>query len=153
MREFLWPSGRVWRWWAVALVLAVGGCGQVEVDGIYRDAGRPEVVYEFRPDATWTATMENKVPLGLLPHGSGRKLEGVYRRQGSTLELTCQSVDERDPVSGEYRRVRIFDGDDESLLRGYDHAYTVDGGTLRALGEGHPFGSGDLTAVRNEAAE
>jgi hypothetical protein len=146
-----WQLGRGWSWVPAALVLVAAGCGKVAVDGTYRDAGLPEVVYEFRPDATWTAKMEKKVPLGLLPHGSGRKLTGVYRLQGSTLELTCRSVEERDPVSGDYRAVRIIDGDDESLLRGYDHEFTVEGGTLRALGEGYPFGSGELVPV--EAAE
>jgi len=151
MAGLFWHLRRGRSWLPAGLVLVAAGCGKVAVDGTYREAGRPEVVYEFRPDATWSATMEIKVPLGLLPHGSGRRLAGVYRRQGSTLELTCQSVEERDPVSGEYRAVRIFDGDDESLLRGYDHAFTVEGGTLRATGEGHPFGSGELVPV--EAAE
>jgi len=153
MVDFFSHWSRGWRWLAAVLVLAGAGCGKVEVGGIYHDADRPEVVYELRPDATWTATLEMKVPLGLLPHGSGRKLEGVYRLRGSTLELECRSVHERDPVSGEYRAVRVFDGDSDELLQGYDHSFAVEGGTLRVLGEAHPFGSGELTAVREGAAE
>lgn len=91
--------------------------------------------------------MENRVPLGLLPHGSGRKLEGVYRRRGSALELTCLAVYDRDPLGGEYRAVRVFDGDDEDLRRGYDHAFLVEDGALRPRGEGSPFGTGALTAT------
>lgn len=153
MTDISSPRSRGLHWLPVALALAVAGCGKVEVGGVYHDTDRPEVVYEFRPDATWTATLEMKVPLGLLPHGSGRKLEGVYRLRGSTLELDCRSVDERDPVSGEYRAVRVFDGDGDELLRGYDHSFTVEGGILRVLGEAHPFGSGELRAVREEASE
>lgn len=153
MADVSWQGFRGLRWLPATLALAATGCGKVEVGGVYRDVDRPEVVYEFRPDATWMASIEMKVPVGLLPYGSGRKLEGVYRLRGSTLELTCQSVVERDPVSGEYRAVGSFDGGGEELLRGYDHSFTVEDGTLRVLGEAQPFGSGELTAARDESAE
>lgn len=135
---------------ALAVAWATAGCGKVEVDGVYQDARRPEVVYDFRPDATWVATMEMKVPVGLLPYGSGRRLEGVYELKGRRLELRCRAVYERDPVSGEFRPVRIFDGDDETLLRGYDHVLVVVDGTLRSAegdAEEYPFGAVELAVV------
>jgi hypothetical protein len=74
--------------------------------------------YEFRPDLTWTATWESRVPAGIFAQGSARRLEGVYVLRGRRLELRCRAVLERDPMSLGFVPVRSFDGDGELLLRG-----------------------------------
>ena len=129
----------------VAVVLS--GCGKVELAPRYRDVAQAGLVYEFRPDGTWTATWENKVPMGIFVQGSARRLGGVYDLRGRRLRLTCQSVEERDPVGGIFQPVRVFDGTDETLLRGYDHGFEVQEGKLQPSQPDHPFGGGELVPL------
>jgi len=130
---------------AAALVVAVAGCQRAEVTGRYRDASQADLVYEFRPDGTWTAVWEKKVPMGMFAQGSARRLQGTYSLRGRKLELTCLSVEERDPVSVDFAPVRVFDGDD--LLRGYNHGFVVKEGKLVSSEPDHPFGGGELVPV------
>lgn len=135
---------------AVALCLLAGGltgCEKVEVAGSYRDASQQDLVYEFRPDGTWTAVWENKVPMGLFAQGSARRLQGTYELSGRRLRLTCLSVEERDPVSVSFVPVRIHDGNNEALRRGYDHEFEVREGRLVPSEPDHPFGGGELVPV------
>jgi hypothetical protein len=129
----------------------VAGCEKVEVVGIYRDVSQADLVYEFRPDGTWTALWENKVPMGLFAQGSARRLQGTYDLRGRQLRLTCLAVEERDPTSVGFVPVRVFDGDDGALLRGYDHGFEVRRGRFLPTEPDHPFGGGEL--VPAEAAE
>jgi hypothetical protein len=134
----------------VALLCALvglAGCEKVEVAGRYRDPSQEGLFYELRPDGTWTAEWEKKVPMGLFPQGEARRLQGVYELRGRRLELTCLAVEERDPVSVGFAPVRVHDGDGEALRRQYDHAFDVREGTLVPLDPDHPFGGGELVPV------
>lgn len=130
-----------------ALGGGLAGCEKVEVAGRYRDASQEGLVYEFRPDGTWTAVWEKKVPMGLFAQGSARRLQGVYELRGRRLQLTCLAVEERDPVSVGFAPVRVHDGDDETLRRQYDHGFEVREGQLVPLQPDHPFGGGELVPV------
>lgn len=129
---------------AAAFAAAAAGCNKAEVAGSYRDTSQPDLVYDFRPDGTWTAIWEKKVPMGLFAQGSARRLQGTYEIRGRELRLTCLSVEERDPVSVGFAPVRTFDGEGDSLLRGYDHGFSVEEGKLVPLQPDHPFGGGEL---------
>lgn len=139
------------RGWAMALVLVWGGglagCEKIEVVGRYRDASQPGLVYDLRADGTWTAVWENKVPMGLFAQGAARRLEGTYELRGRRLRLTCLSVAERDPVSVGFVPVRVHDGDDDTLRRGYDHGFEVREGRLVPTEPDHPFGGGELVSA------
>ena len=125
--------------WSALLGLA--GCADApELANAYDDPERPGLRYEFRPDLTWTATWESRVPAGIFAQGSARRLEGVYVLRGRRLELTCRAVLERDPMSLGFVPVRSFDGDGELLLRSYDHGFTLEEGALVPAREDHPFG-------------
>ena len=130
-----------------ALVVAVAGCQRPEVTGRYRDASQVDLVYEFRPDGTWTAVWEKKVPMGLFAQGSARRLQGTYALRGRRLELKCLSLEERDPVSVDFAPVRVFDGDSDDLLRGYDHGFFVEEDKLVPSEPDHPFGGGELVPI------
>jgi hypothetical protein len=132
---------------AVAFAVAMAGCEKPQVAGRYRDASQTDLVYEFRPDGTWTAVWEKKVPMGLFAQGSARRLQGTYELRGRQLRLTCLSVDERDPVSVDFAPVRVFDGEGEVLFRGYDHGFVVEEGKLVPSEPDHPFGGGELVPV------
>ncbi|MEX1110820.1 MAG: hypothetical protein WEB31_03370 [Chthoniobacterales bacterium] len=133
---------------ALVALLVLAGCGEApELSGAYDDPGRPGLRYEFRPDLTWTATWESKVPAGIFAQGAARRLEGVYVLRGRRLELTCHQVLERDPMSLGFGPVRSFDGAGELLLRGYDHGFTLEEGALVPAREDHPFGGGRLVPV------
>lgn len=129
----------------LAVVFGAGGCGKApELAGAYEDPARPGLRYEFGPEATWTATWENRVPSGIFSQGAARRLEGVYARRGRRLELSCRAVLERDPMGLGFVPVRSFDGGGELLLRSYDHAFMMEEGTLVPVREDHPFGGGRL---------
>ena len=132
---------------AVGFAVAVAGCEKLEVAGRYRDASQTDLVYEFRPDGTWTAIWEKKVPMGLFAQGSARRLQGTYDLRGRRLRLTCLSVEERDPVSVGFAPVRVFDGDSDSLLRSYHHGFLVEEDKLVPSEPDHPFGGGELVPV------
>ena len=125
----------------------LAGCEKVEVAGRYRDVSQPGLVYDFRPDGTWTAVWEKKIPMGLFSQGSARRLQGTYELRGRRLRLTCLSVEERDPVSVGFVPVRIYDGDGDALRRGYDHGFEVREGRLVPSEPEHPFGGGELVPV------
>jgi len=131
----------------VGFAVAMAGCEKPEVTGRYRDASHADLVYEFRPDGTWTALWEKKVPMGLFAQGSARRLQGTYDLRGRQLRLTCLSVEERDPVGVDFAPVRVFDGDSDSLLRGYNHGFVVQENKLVPSEPDHPFGGGELVPV------
>ena len=135
---------------AVACAVALAGCEKADVTGRYRDASQPDLVYDFREDGTWTAVWEKKVPMGLFARGSARRLQGSYEVRGRRLLLTCLSVEERDPVSVDFVPVRVFDGSDETLRRGYDHGFEVKDGKLHPSKQDHPFGGGELVPLDSE---
>jgi len=143
MMSSLWHRGLV----LCLVVLGLAGCGKIELAGQYRDVSQQDLIYEFRPDGTWTALWESKVPMGLFAQGSARRLQGTYELRGRRLRLTCLAVEERDPVSVDFAPVRIFDGDDEALRRGYDHGFEVSEGRLLPAEPDHPFGGGELVPV------
>lgn len=129
----------------VSALLVLTGCGDVpELAGTYEDPGQPGLRYEFRPDLTWTATWESRVPAGIFAQGAARRLEGAYVLRGRRLELTCRAVLERDPMSLGFVPVRSFDGGGELLLRSYDHGFTLEEGALVPARGDHPFGGGRL---------
>lgn len=140
-------------WQRLACVALLGalaglcGCRKVEVAGRYRNPSQEALFYEFRPDGTWTAEWEKKVPMGLFLQGESRRLQGSYELRGHRLELTCLAVEERDPVRVGFAPVRLHDGNDEALRRAYDHAFEVREGTLVPLEPGHPFGGGKLVPL------
>ena len=68
--------------------------------------------------------------------------------RGRKLRLTCLSVEERDPVSVDFAPVRVFDGDGDGLLRGYDHGFVVEEEKLVPSEPDHPFGGGELVPVQ-----
>lgn len=125
----------------------LAGCEKVEVAGRYRDASQPGLVYHFESDGTWTAVWENKVPMGLFVQGAARRLRGTYELRGRHVRLFCTSVEERDPVGVDFLPVRVFDGDDTALRRGYDHGFEVNDGQLVPSEPDHPFGGGELVPV------
>ena len=135
---------------AVAVAFAVGaaGCERAEVKGRYRDVAQTDLVYDFRPDGTWTAVWEKKVPMGLFAQGSARRLRGTYEVRGRQIRLTCLSVEERDPVSVGFEPVRALEGDGDSMLRVYDHGFASEEGKLVPLQPDHPFGGGELVPVK-----
>lgn len=126
----------------------LAGCDKVEVTGRYRDASHADLIYEFRPDGTWTATWENKVPLGMFAQGAARRIGGTYEIRGRHVRLTCLTVEERDPVGGHFHSVRVFDGDNEALRRAYDHGFEAGDEGLRPQRADHPFGGGLLVPER-----
>lgn len=138
-------AGAIILLWMVTVALS--GCGKVELAPRYRDVAQATLIYEFRADGTWTATWENKVPMGVFVQGSARRVGGVYELRGRRLRLTCQSVSERDPVGGVFQPVRVFDGNDEALLRGYDHGFEMQEGKLQPSEPDHPFGGGELVPL------
>lgn len=132
----------------LSALLGLAGCGDApELANGYDAPERPGLRYEFRPDLTWTATWESRVPAGIFAQGSARRLEGVYVLRGRRLELTCRAVLERDPMSLGFVPVRSFDGDGELLLRSYDHGFTLEEGALVPVQGDHPFGGERLVPV------
>jgi hypothetical protein len=132
----------------LSALLGLAGCGDApELANTYDAPERPGLRYEFRPDLTWTATWESRVPAGIFAQGAARRLEGVYVLRGRRLELTCRAVLERDPMSLGFVPVRSFDGDGELLLRSYDHGFTLEEGALVPVQGDHPFGGGRLLPV------
>lgn len=107
---------------AVAIVL-LPGCGREKIEGRYRDADNAAITYQLRADGTWTAVMSVKVPAGVFPHGSARKLQGTFTRQGDRLALECKSVEREDPITGDFRPER-------GEAAAYDHLLRIENGRL-----------------------
>jgi len=126
---------------AVAAAAALpAGCGRKEISGNYRDAENPAIRYEFRPDGRWTATLSLEVPAGLFAHGAGQRLEGTYRRNGETWELTCAARFREDPVSGEFK-------EDRGGGSHADHMFVVREGALVPTGRQDAVFASDLNPL------
>jgi hypothetical protein len=87
----------------LAVALALAGCDRAKIEGFYRDAENPAITYFFGDDGTWRAEMLVEVAAGVFPHGSGRRLEGTFKRRGERMELVCITVLRQEPTTGEFR--------------------------------------------------
>ena len=107
----------------LALALAPAGCSRGKVEGSYRDAENPAITYFFGADGNWRAESLVEVAAGVFPHGSGRKLEGNFRRRGDMIELVCTAVSRQEPTTGEFR-------DEEVDASAYNHVLRVENEAL-----------------------
>ena len=107
----------------LALALTPAGCSRGKVEGSYRDAENPAITYFFGADGNWRAELLVEVAAGVFPHGSGRKLEGNFRRRGDRIELVCTAVSRQEPLTGQFRAEEI----DASS---YNHTLRMENGAL-----------------------
>lgn len=112
---------------ALAAAMLLTGCSRERIEGRYRAVGNPSVSYCFQEGGLWSVEVPVTVPMGVFPHGAGKKFSGNYVRKGDALELVCTSSSRQDPISGDFREEEV----DVSI---YNHGLLVEGRALLAVG-------------------